>query len=69
MRVFRPARAATATRILNRAVRPALQRQMLTWERRPLDADAMHRAAQSLLGENDFSRLPHRAVPGAACAP
>ena len=41
--------------ILNRTVRPALQRQVLTWERRPLDADAMHRAAQSLLGENDFS--------------
>ena len=41
--------------ILNRTVRPALQRQVLTWERRPLDVDAMHRAAQSLLGENDFS--------------
>ncbi|HEV8694301.1 MAG TPA: tRNA pseudouridine(38-40) synthase TruA [Lysobacter sp.] len=41
--------------ILNRAVRPALQRQVLTWERHPLDVDAMHRAAQSLLGENDFS--------------
>jgi tRNA pseudouridine38-40 synthase len=41
--------------ILNRAVRPALQRQTLTWERRPLDAVAMHRAAQALLGENDFS--------------
>jgi tRNA pseudouridine38-40 synthase len=41
--------------ILNRVVRPALQRQVLTWERRPLDADAMHRAAQALLGENDFS--------------
>lgn len=42
-------------RILNRAVRPALERQYLSWERRPLDADAMHRAAQALLGENDFS--------------
>ncbi|GAB2520695.1 tRNA pseudouridine(38-40) synthase TruA [Lysobacter humi (ex Lee et al. 2017)] len=42
-------------RIVNRAVRPALQRQMLAWERRPLDATAMHRAAQSLLGERDFS--------------
>ncbi len=42
-------------RILNRTVRPALQRQYLGWERRPLDADAMHRAAQALLGENDFS--------------
>lgn len=42
-------------RILNRNVRPALQRQYLSWERRPLDAAAMHRAAQSLLGERDFS--------------
>jgi tRNA pseudouridine38-40 synthase len=42
-------------RILNRAVRPALQRQYLSWERRPLAADAMHRAAQALVGENDFS--------------
>ena len=42
-------------RILNRAVPPALQRQWLSWERLPLDADAMHRAAQALLGEHDFS--------------
>lgn len=42
-------------RILNRPIRAALQRQYLSWERRPLDADAMHRAAQALLGENDFS--------------
>lgn len=42
-------------RILNRAVRPALGRQLLSWDRRPLDADAMHAAAQALLGENDFS--------------
>ena len=41
-------------RILNRQVRPALYRQILSWDRRPLDADAMHRAAQALLGENDF---------------
>jgi tRNA pseudouridine38-40 synthase len=42
-------------RILNRAVRPALQRQYLSWERRPLDAGAMHHAAQALVGENDFT--------------
>ncbi len=42
-------------RILNRPIRAALQRQYLSWERRALDADAMHRAAQALLGENDFS--------------
>ncbi len=41
--------------ILNRAVRPALQRQMFTWERAPLDAGAMHAAAQLLLGEHDFT--------------
>lgn len=41
--------------LLNRAVRPALGRQWLAWERRPLDAGAMHDAAQDLLGERDFS--------------
>ncbi|HEY0660940.1 MAG TPA: tRNA pseudouridine(38-40) synthase TruA [Lysobacter sp.] len=53
--------------ILNRPVRPALHRQSLTWERRPLDADAMHRAAQALLGENDFSafRTVHCQAPHA----
>lgn len=54
-------------RILNRPVRPALQRQYLTWERRALDADAMDRAAQALLGENDFSafRTVHCQAPHA----
>ncbi|MCC7247538.1 MAG: tRNA pseudouridine(38-40) synthase TruA [Lysobacter sp.] len=42
-------------RLLNHPVRPALGRQFVAWERRPLDADAMHRAAQQLLGERDFS--------------
>src|SRR5579885_229487 len=41
--------------ILNRAVRPALQARYVSWERRPLDAHAMHVAAQSLVGEHDFS--------------
>ncbi len=41
--------------ILNRPVRAALQARHVTWERLPLDADAMHEAAQALLGENDFS--------------
>jgi tRNA pseudouridine38-40 synthase len=41
--------------ILNRPVRPALGRQYLSWIRRPLDAAAMHRAAQALVGEHDFS--------------
>jgi tRNA pseudouridine38-40 synthase len=42
-------------RILNRALRPALLRQYLSWERLPLDAGAMHRAAQALAGKHDFS--------------
>lgn len=41
--------------ILNRRVRPAIHRHTLTWERQPLDAAAMHRAAQALVGEHDFS--------------
>ncbi|MBB5206674.1 tRNA pseudouridine(38-40) synthase TruA [Chiayiivirga flava] len=42
-------------RLLNRRVRPALDARYVAWERRPLDADAMHRAAQALVGEHDFS--------------
>ncbi len=41
--------------ILNRPVRAALDARYVTWERMPLDAGRMHAAAQSLLGENDFS--------------
>lgn len=54
-------------RILNRSVRPALHRQYLSWERRPLDAAAMHRAAQALVGERDFSsfRTVHCQAPHA----
>jgi tRNA pseudouridine38-40 synthase len=54
-------------RLLNRAVRPALGRQWLSWERRPLDAGAMHAAAQALLGENDFTsfRTVHCQAPHA----
>jgi tRNA pseudouridine38-40 synthase len=42
-------------RILNRNVRAALSARLVTWERLPLDADAMHRAAQALVGEHDFT--------------
>ena len=42
-------------RIVNRRVRPALERSRACWVRRPLDADAMNAAAQSLAGEHDFS--------------
>jgi tRNA pseudouridine38-40 synthase len=41
--------------ILNRAVPPAMQRQFTSWERISLDAGTMHRAAQALVGEHDFS--------------
>jgi tRNA pseudouridine38-40 synthase len=54
-------------RILNRAVRPALGRQYLSWIRRPLDAQAMHEASQALRGEHDFSafRTVHCQAPHA----
>ncbi len=41
--------------ILNRSVRPGLERQYMAWEIRPLDAALMHHAAQALVGEHDFS--------------
>lgn len=41
--------------ILNRSVRPAYQRAYMAWERRSLDVATMHEAAQSLVGEHDFS--------------
>jgi tRNA pseudouridine38-40 synthase len=39
----------------NRLPRPALGQGRATWERRPLDVARMHAAAQTLLGEHDFS--------------
>ena len=42
-------------RLLNRRVRPGLQSRVVSWERQPLDAQAMHAAAQALRGEHDFS--------------
>jgi tRNA pseudouridine38-40 synthase len=41
--------------ILNRGSRPALLHGRATWIHRPLDADAMHRAGQALVGTHDFS--------------
>ena len=41
--------------ILNRSARSALQRTRTAWIHRSLDAAAMHRAAQVLIGEHDFS--------------
>lgn len=43
--------------ILNRAGRTSLERERVCWMREPLDAGSMHRAAQHLLGEHDFSSL------------
>jgi tRNA pseudouridine38-40 synthase len=40
--------------IANSKQRPAIASDHLTWHRHPLDEKAMHEAAQSLLGENDF---------------
>jgi tRNA pseudouridine38-40 synthase len=41
--------------ILNRGERPAFLRNLVTWERRPLDEILMQRAARDLEGEHDFS--------------
>ncbi len=41
--------------ILNRSERSALQRLRSAWIHRSLDAQAMHQAAQVLVGEHDFS--------------
>lgn len=41
--------------ILNRKVKSALYSKQTTWCYRPLDAERMHRAAQYLIGEHDFS--------------
>ncbi|CAN5264968.1 tRNA pseudouridine(38-40) synthase TruA [soil metagenome] len=42
-------------RILNRPGRPALERGRVWHMRKPLDAEAMHGAAQALLGHHDFT--------------
>jgi len=41
--------------ILNCSARSALHRHRMAWIHRPLDAEAMHGAAQVLIGEHDFS--------------
>jgi tRNA pseudouridine38-40 synthase len=42
-------------RLLNRAVRPALQANYLGWFHLPLDVEAMRAAGALLVGEHDFS--------------
>jgi tRNA pseudouridine38-40 synthase len=53
--------------ILNRESRSALAFGRATWERRPLDAERMHSAAQVLIGEHDFSAF--RAIECQAKSP
>jgi len=53
--------------ILNRDSRSALAFGRATWERRPLDAQRMHTAAQVLIGEHDFSAF--RAIECQAKSP
>jgi tRNA pseudouridine38-40 synthase len=48
--------------IANTVVRPAMLHRQVTWQRLPLDEQAMHGAARCLLGERDFS-----AFRAAAC--
>jgi tRNA pseudouridine38-40 synthase len=43
--------------ILNRMSRPALDRKRACWIRQPLNEQLMHLAAQTLVGEHDFSSL------------
>jgi tRNA pseudouridine38-40 synthase len=42
-------------RILNRSAHPSLEAGRVWWVQRPLDADAMHAAAQVLIGKHDFT--------------
>lgn len=42
-------------RILNRRARPALDENRVWWVPQALDADAMHQAAQAILGHHDFT--------------
>ena len=41
--------------LLNHPVRPGLNHGLIGWHHRPLDADAMNRAAAQLIGLHDFS--------------
>ncbi len=41
--------------LLNHPVRPGLNAGLVGWHHRPLDADAMNRAALHLIGRHDFS--------------
>ena len=49
--------------IYNELYRPALCHSALTWQRRPLDAERMQRAANYLSGERDFSSFRGCGLP------
>jgi tRNA pseudouridine38-40 synthase len=53
--------------VLESAVRPALEAGLAGWVVRPLDADAMNRAAERLIGEHDFTSF--RAAECQAASP
>ena len=42
-------------RILNRQAQPVLERNRVWHVRKPLDSEAMHTAAQALVGQHDFT--------------
>ena len=50
-----PRRRYYLYRILNRRAPPALDRGKVWWLPVDLDADAMHEAAQHLVGKHDFT--------------
>ncbi|MDX1595168.1 MAG: tRNA pseudouridine synthase A, partial [Gammaproteobacteria bacterium] len=52
---FSAVRRAYLYRILNRRTRPAVERRVTWWVRKPLDETRMARAAEALVGEHDFS--------------
>ena len=51
-------------RILNRLQRSALHRNRAWWVYQALDSNAMHEAAQRLLGRHDFLGLSCGTLPG-----
>jgi len=52
--------------ILNRRAPPAIRRDRVWWVMRPLDADGMHRAAQTLVGHHDFTTFRASACQSAS---
>src|SRR5690606_20098511 len=49
--------------IYNSPIPPALFREQMTWNYRPLDAELMHEAAQHLVGEHDFTSFRSAGFP------